>query len=109
MKKIIDFIKTLVTGFTGSLDHNQAGFSQKKIIGYAFLAMVLGIHFAVFWYQFRLGNFSQLAYVLGADLTFLAALLGINYAHETAIMKNQNGSTASDSKDVTDVPDQMSK
>jgi hypothetical protein len=96
MKKIFDFVKSLVSGFTGSLDHDQEGFSQKKILAYCFAAMVAFLHWALWDYQLKLGNFSNLAYVLGADLTFMAALLGINYAHETAIMKNGNNSSQSD-------------
>ena len=96
MKKIITFIKSLVNGAVGSLDHNQAGFSQKKIIGYGVFAMVVAIHVALWMYQWRLGNFSQLAYTLGADLTFLAACLGINYMHEKNITNTPDATSTTD-------------
>jgi hypothetical protein len=86
-------------GFAGSLDHNQEGFSQKKVMGYAFLIMVAGIHLAWWKYQLRVGNFSNLAYVLGADLTFIAACLGINYLHEKNISNGPDDTSSS--SDVT--------
>ena len=102
MKKLIAFIKSLVNGFTGSLDHNQQGFSQKKIIGYSFVLFILFIHLCLWRYQFRFGNFTNLDYVLGADITALGGCIGVNFAHETAIMKNsQTGTTVTDNKDTT--------
>ncbi len=85
MEKVITKIKTLISNLMGSMDHAQTGYSQKKIIGYVFVLLVIFLHLCVWKYQFRLDNFENIAYILGTDLTFLAALLGLNYIHEKNI------------------------
>lgn len=104
MKKILGYIKSFSKNMVGSLDHSQEGFSQKKIMAYGFGLLVVFLHVCLWKYQFRIGNFTNLAYTLGADLTFLAACLGINYAHEKNITNAPDSSSTTEGDSTINPP-----
>ena len=80
----IAFIKNMVW----SADHSEHGFSQKKIIGYGFFLLVTVIESVWLSYAYKAHDWGYLTFILSADLSFVSFVIGMNYAHEKAIMQN---------------------
>ena len=72
----------------GSADHADHGFSQKKIIGYGFFLLVTIIEGVWLSYAYKAHDWTYLTFILTADLSFVSFVIGMNYAHEKAIMQN---------------------
>jgi len=62
MRKILQMMGAIGLGFVSSFSHNnQNGFSQKKVIGYCFMLLILMLHMWLWYYQLRAGNFGNFA------------------------------------------------
>lgn len=82
----ISFVKNIVW----SADHSEHGFSQKKIIGYGFFLLVSIIEGIWLSYAYKTHDWTYLTFILSADLSFVSFVIGMNYAHEKAIMSQKD-------------------
>lgn len=90
MKKLFFELKL---GLLGSLSNDTAGFSAKKLTGFAITVCVIIAH--IKWFNMK--DFTQLTTVLTIDYTFIATLFGINVVDK---MKNPTDSSKAPGTDA---------
>lgn len=81
----------LIKWLLQSADHSEGGASQKKLIGFFFVALVAWLDYAYIEYRLKAHNeWGEFISILVIHLSFLSVVIGVNWVFETFLRKNDN-------------------